>query len=154
MAEIYSLVYKSSDDDPPHNYNRTRAVGVNLIAGHGIEGDLKAGKHPDRQLNIMSYETLGGLNKDGFKTQPGELGEQIIVRGVDVNALAAGTRLQFGGSVVVEVVKQRTGCDRFEAIQGKPRTDAAARLGVLARVITGGIVRVSDPVIVLQTITE
>jgi len=40
----------------------------------------------------------------------------------------------------------RHGCERFEAIQGRPREQAAGRLGVMARVVVGGPIRVGDPV--------
>ena len=43
----------------------------------------------------------------------------------------------------------RTGCARFEMIQGKPRNDAKGRLGVLATVVSGGEVAVGDAVEVL-----
>lgn len=151
MAAIYSLVYRPSDEHPADHYARTSLYSARLIAGHGIEGDLNGGGHPDRNLNIMSYETLERLKGEGFSTQPGEMGEQVIVRGLDVNVLPAGTRLKFGENAVIEVVKPRTGCDRFEAIQGKPSTAAAGRMGVMARVITGGDVRSGDSVSVLET---
>lgn len=154
MAAIYSLVYRPSDEHPSDHYARTALYSARLIAGYGIEGDLDGGGHPDRNLNIMSFETLASLNRDGFMTQPGEMGEQISVSGLIVDKLPAGTRLRMGENAVIEIVKPRTGCDRFEAIQGKLRTDAAGRMGVMARVITGGDVRAGDPVIVLEAATE
>lgn len=154
MAEIYSLVYRPVNEHPAQRYARMPLDSAALIAGQGIEGDHDGGGHPDRNLNIMSYETLTELKAEGFMTQPGEMGEQIIVRGLDVNILAAGTRLRFGDRAVIEVVKLRTGCDRFESIQGKPRTAAAGRMGVMARVITSGSVRVGDPVSVLETVAK
>jgi MOSC domain-containing protein YiiM len=147
MAEIYSLVYKPQDENAPDHYTRLPLESATLVAGHGIQGDLNGKGNPERGLNVMSYETMAELGGEGFQAQPGQLGEQSVVRGLDVNALPGGTRLQFGDSAVIEVVKPRTGCDRFEAIQGKPRGDAAERLGVMARVVTGGTVRVGDPVV-------
>ena len=150
MAAIYSLVYRPRDEHPAERYARTPLESAVLVAGYGIEGDFDGGGNPDRNLNIMAYETLVGLSREGFMTKPGEMGEQITIQGLDVNVLAPGTRLRFGDSAVIEVVKQRTGCERFEAIQGKPRTDAAGRMGVMARVVMGGTVRVGDPVSVLE----
>jgi MOSC domain-containing protein YiiM len=146
MAEIYSLVYKPQDENAPDHYTRIPLESATLVAGHGIQGDLNGKGDPKRGLNVMSFETMAGLGGEGFQAQPGQLGEQIVVRGLDVDALPGGTRLQFGDSAVIEVVKLRTGCDRFEAIQGKSAKDAQGRLGIMARVVTGGTVRVGDPV--------
>lgn len=148
MATIASLVYQParSEQTPPYHYNRVPVEQVILLANHGIEGDYKAGRNPKRQLNIMSSETLLGLSAEGFKTGPGELGEQIVIRGLDVGTLKAGDRLQLGAEAVIEVHTHRTGCEWFELIQGQSRLDTAGRLGVMASVITGGRVAVGDEV--------
>lgn len=154
MAEIYSLVYKPQDENSPDHYTRIPMQTVTLVAGNGIEGDLNGQGNPKRNLNIMSAETQAQLKTEGFKTAPGELGEQIAVKGLDVDALPWGARLQLGSRAVIEIVKPRTGCDRFEAIQGKPRTDAANRLGMMATVVTSGTVSVGDPITVLETVAK
>ncbi len=154
MAEIFSLVYKPEDEDAPDHYTRIPVQSATLVVGHGIDGDLNGHGTPKRNLNIMSAEMQAVLKGEGFKTAPGELGEQIAVKGLDMDSLPAGTRLQFGDSAVIEIVKPRTGCDRFEAIQGKARTDAANRLGMMATVITGGEVRVGDPITMLETVAK
>jgi MOSC domain-containing protein YiiM len=155
MITIHSLCYQPtlSEDKAPFHYTRIPVNSVNLIAGHGIEGDRKAGHNPKRQLNIMSYETVAILQGEGYKAQPGELGEQIIVNGIDIAALPSGTRLQLGESAVIEVVNARTGCDWFEKIQEKPKANTVGRLGMMATVIENGIVRVGDEVRVLETVT-
>jgi MOSC domain-containing protein YiiM len=154
MAEIYSLVYKPQDENAPDHYTRLPLESAELVAGRGISGDLNGRGKKERNLNVMSFETLQELSGEGFRTQPGEMGEQIAIRGLDVGALPAGTRLQLGDSAVIEVVKLRTGCERFEAIQGRLRSEAAGRLGVMATVVTGGTVRVGDPVTALETVAQ
>lgn len=156
MGAIHSLVYqpRRSTHQEPFRFNRVQTEQVNLIADHGIEGDFKAGRSRKRQLNVMSYETVQTLTAEGFKTEPGELGEQIVVRGMDVAALPSGTRLQFGDCAVIELTKPRTPCEWFEAIQGKPKEIAEGRVGMMARVITGGVVRVGDVVTVVEAVPE
>ncbi|MEP7293974.1 MAG: MOSC domain-containing protein [Chloroflexota bacterium] len=153
MAEVYSLVYRPENEHPAEHYLRIPVESASLVVGRGIEGDRNGNGNPNRQLNVMSFETMTDLQQEGFKAQPGELGEQIVLRGLDVNVLEAGSRIQLGDSAVIEIVKPRTGCDRFEAIQGKPRTDAANRLGMMARVVTDGEVRVGDAVKALESVT-
>lgn len=152
MPEVYSLVFQpaKSEHKPPYRYYRVPIDQANLIAGHGIEGDRKAGRAPKRQINIMSYEMLETLKEEGFKTDPGQMGEQIIVRGVDVEALQRGDRLQLGESAVVEVNFLREPCTWFELIQSKTMAEAEGRVGILVSVIESGLVHVGDAVQVIR----
>ena len=151
MISITSIVYKpeSADSDPEDHYIRIPLNSANLVAGYGIEGDRKGG-NPKRNLNIMFYETLETLREDGFSTLPGQMGEQIVIQGIDVGKLAEGAQLQIGDQALVEVVSHRTGCERFESIQDKSPKLAAGRMGVMAKVITGGKIAVGDAVKLLQ----
>ncbi len=147
MITVASIVYKpeTSVSDPEDHYLRVPLTSAALVVGHGIEGDRKGG-HPDRQLNLMSAETLQALAKEGFHALPGQMGEQIAIQGLDLSKLKLGDRLQIGDKAVVEIASHRTGCDHFERIQGKPRGLAAGRLGVMARVVEFGTINVGSPV--------
>lgn len=148
MAHVVSIVYRPKDSKRPQDhYARVPIERAQLVANFGIKGDRKGGPG-DRQLNVMHAEQLAELGTEGFKVGPGEMGEQIVVAGLDPTALAAGARVKLADAVI-EVVEPRTGCARFEMIQGKPRGDAAGRLGVIARVIEGGELAVGDAVEVL-----
>ena len=150
MSEVYSIVYKPQHANHalPDRYARVPLDKARLVEGYGIEGDRKGG-NPQRQLNIMSYETLVGLEGEGYKVAPGEMGEQIILQGIDVNVLQTGDRLQIG-SAVVEILKPRTGCDRFEKIQTLTKEQCAGRMGMMAGVVVSGTISVGDPVKVLE----
>ena len=153
MSEIYSLVYQpgKSVQEEPYHFNRTRVDRVNLIAGEGIEGDFKSGHNPRRQLNILSYETVLALKAEGYKTEPGELGEQIVIRGVDVASLQAGAQLQFGAEAIVEVIGLREPCEWFGRVQGKDFNEVIGRVGVMAAIVRSGMVYEGDAVRVLET---
>jgi MOSC domain-containing protein YiiM len=118
-----------------------------LEPSQGIVGDRK-GSSGERQINVMSTETLAQLSNDGFHTAPGEMGEQLVISNIPINQFATGTRLRIGAEAVIEVVKPRTGCARFEHIQRCSRSDVAGRLGVMARVLSGGRISVGESVIV------
>ena len=144
MAHVVSIVYRPRKSGRPHDrFERVPADRVQLVESQGIEGDLKGTK--DRQLNIMLAETLADLSEEGFSVGPGQMGEQIVIAGLDSAALTEGTRLRIG-EVVVEVGIPRTGCVRFEQIQGKSRRDADGRLGFMAAVVAGGTVAMGDAV--------
>jgi MOSC domain-containing protein YiiM len=150
MTEIYSIVYKPKDAgmNEADAYARVSLQKAVLRTGSGIDGDLKGG-HPKRQLNIMCYETLASLSDAGFKTEPGAMGEQIIIKGLDLVDVLPGTLVRFGETAQIEVLEPRSGCDRFEHIQGLSRQLAQKRMGVMARVVQDGEINVGDSVIVL-----
>lgn len=151
MAQIASIVYKPmGQPEPESEYLRLDVEDARLVADYGIEGDAKGGHHPDRQLNLMSYETLTLLRGRGFYTEPGQMGEQIVIQQMDVDRLAAGARLQLGDDAVIEVVKPRTGCDKFERLQKQSPSTVQGQMGVMAKVIAGGVIHVGDPVKRLQ----
>ena len=147
MNAIVSIAYSPTDlpAEPEDHYQRVPVSEAALLVGHGIRGDRKGGS-PKRQLNIMSAETLAVLAQAGFQTAPGQMGEQIVISGLDVNALAPGTQVQLGDTACIEVISHRTGCDRFEHIQGHAPSEAAGRLGAMAKVVTAGRIGVGDPV--------
>lgn len=152
MPTIYSIVYQperpASPAQPPH-FVRVPLERANLIHDYGIEGDQKGRKGSSRQLNLMSYEELERLRAEGYDTAPGRMGEQIIIRGMEVIDLAPGTRLRIGATAEIEITKPRTGCSWLERVQGKPKANTVNRLGVLARVVVAGQIAVGDEVQVI-----
>ena len=130
---------------PPDHYARLPLAEAVLRADHGIEGDCKAGRG-DRNVNLTSVENAEALRAAGFRAGPGEMGEQLVVRGIDVAALKCGDRLHLGEAACVEVVTQRTGCLRLQQVQGRPLAGTLNRLGVMAKVVADGVIRVGDPV--------
>jgi MOSC domain-containing protein YiiM len=149
MATIVSITYSPPAETPrPKDcYHRVAAPRAVLIADRGIDGDRKS-KGGDRQINVMSAAALSGLAAEGFQTAPGQMGEQIVIEGIDVDSLAKGSRLQLGRVAVIETVIPRTGCDRFEHIQGKFKGLARGRMGQIVRVIVGGPITVGDSVLI------
>jgi MOSC domain-containing protein YiiM len=152
MTQIASIVYKPQNQpDSADDYLRVDLDVATLVAGYGIEGDAKGGHHPDRQLNLMSYETLTNLRVQGFYTEPGQMGEQIVIHQLDVDNLPPGAQVQLGPEAIIEVVKPRTGCDKFERVQKHSRQQVQGMMGIMAKVIKGGPIRVGDPARVLNT---
>ena len=149
MGEIISIVYQPQDKvygKHVGDFIREPLQEATLIAGHGIEGDRKAGRNRKRQLNILSLEWLQGLRPLGYQTKPGSFGEQIIVKGLPLETLQPGDRLRVGGEALLEITKPRTGCIRLEAAQGLSNAAFDGQVGMMARVIDGGAIRVGDSV--------
>lgn len=155
MAQIKSIVYQSLDqgytDGRFDHFIRVPAQEAALKKDHGIEGDAKAGHQSKRQLNLITADWLEDRQADGYKTSPGEFGEQIILDGIAYSEFKIGMRLQIGGQAVIELTKPRTGCTRLEEVQGKPLSDETKKaIGWLACILKSGKIRVGDEVKTLE----
>lgn len=142
---------------------------IRLVAGLGVEGDAHRGekiKHRSRvrrdptepnrrQVHIIHSELHDELEAGGFAVEPGQMGENVTTRGVDLLALPAGTRLRLGESAVVEVTGTRNPCKQLDRIQpglmqatlDRDRDGNLVRkAGVMGIVVEGGEVRPGDAV--------
>ena len=148
MGELVSIVSKPKDAPLSETgYTRVPQQQALLVVDRGIAGDAKGSRN--RQLNVMSAQTLHTLAGEGYRTAPGEMGEQLILAGVEVDSLEVGTRLQIGAEAHIEITEPRTGCGKFERHQGRPRQETAGRLGMMAKVVAGGSISVGDSVTVI-----
>ncbi|MFH8565207.1 MOSC domain-containing protein [Streptomyces sp. NPDC017988] len=150
-----------------YSFSKPNRGCVTLLAGLGVEGDVHAGekvKHrfrvrqdPDqpnlRQVHLIHEELFEELAADGFAVAPGELGENITTRGLDLLGLPTGALLRIGGSAVVEITGLRNPCrqiDDFRAglmkkVVGRDESGAVVhRAGVMSVVHQGGEVRPGD----------
>lgn len=145
MAEIVSIAYTPAEIErkPADRFARVSLESAVLVGRHGIDGDQKATRGK-RQLNVMFAEQVSQLRNEGFRTAPGELGEQIVIAGLPLDEITAGARLRLGDAAVIELSELRTGCGRFEHIQGRPPSAVVGRLGYMARVIAGGKIAVGS----------
>jgi len=154
---------------PRHRFSKQVVDAVELVAGHGVEGDAHAGAtvqhrsrkrwRPElpnlRQVHLLHAELLDDLAARGFAVAPGQLGENVTVRGLDLLALPTGSRLHLGDDAVVVLTGLRNPCvqlDRFadglvQAVLRREDDGSLSRLaGVMAVVERGGPVRPADRV--------
>jgi MOSC domain-containing protein YiiM len=155
--------------DAQHRFSKRREGAIRLLEGLGVEGDAHNGatvQHrsrlqatPDvpnlRQVHLVAIELLDELNGRGFRVAPGDIGENVTTRDVDLLALPIGTRLRLGALAVVEVTGLRNPCAQLDRFQDGlraavlDRDDAGElirRAGVMSVVVTGGEVVVGDPI--------
>jgi hypothetical protein len=154
-----------------HRFSKAPAERIELIAGLGVQGDAHAGatvKHRSRrrwnpslpnlrQVHLMHAELFDELAEQGFHVQPGQLGENITTRSLDLLNLPTGTRLRLGPDAVIEITGLRNPCvqiDRFQPglLKQVLHHDEAGRLirkaGIMGVVVHGGQVRPADPIVV------
>ncbi|HZO58932.1 MAG TPA: MOSC domain-containing protein [Solirubrobacterales bacterium] len=160
------LAVSRSDEHGPPKANRE---SITLLEGVGVEGDVHAGatvKHVSRvkkdatqpnlrQVHLIHAELHDELRAGGFDVSPGQMGENVTTRGVDLLALPAGARLRLGPEAVVEITGLRNPCKQLNGIQPglmKATLDRDAdgelirKAGVMGVVAAGGAVQAGDPI--------
>ncbi|WP_369148684.1 MOSC domain-containing protein [Streptomyces sp. R44] len=150
-------------------FTKPNRDGITLLAGLGVEGDVHAGvtvKHRSRvaqdptqpnlrQVHLIHAELFDEVAGAGFEVAPGDLGENVTTRGIDLLALPTGTLLHLGAEAVVEVTGLRNPCAQIDNFQhgllkqviGRDEGGQIVRkAGIMGVVLTGGEVRPGDPI--------
>ena len=152
-----------------HLFSKRNRRGIRLLAGLGVQGDAHAGvtvKHRSRvardpsqpnlrQVHLIGEELFAEAAAAGFTVAPGELGENVTTRGIDLLGLPAGTLLHVGDEAVLEVTGLRNPCRQIDdfadgLLKLVARRDGAGNIvrksGIMAIVTNGGVVRPGDTV--------
>ena len=152
--------------NPLHTFSKLPQRSIHLLAGRGVEGDAHCGttvQHlylqrrdrnaPNRmQVHLLQAELFDDLGET-YLLGPGELGENITTRGINLLQLPRGTRLHLGATAVVELTGLRTPCKQIDTFRPgllRAVTDKAAppkqrgRAGVMSVVLEDGDVLPGD----------
>ena len=152
-----------------HRFSKQPTRSLTLLAGLGVEGDAHAGRtvqhlsrmkqdpnQPNlRQVHLIHAELFDELAGQGFAIEPGQMGENVTTRGINLLGLSAGTRLRLGGEAVIEITGLRNPCHQLNGLA--PGLMAATldrdadgelirKAGVMAVVITDGEIAVGDAI--------
>jgi hypothetical protein len=93
-----------------YSFSKPARDEIVLEAGLGVRGDVHAGvtvRHRSRvradpsqpnlrQVHLIQAELFGEVGEHGFAVTPGDLGENVTTRGVDLLGLPRGAVLRFG----------------------------------------------------------
>jgi MOSC domain-containing protein YiiM len=152
-----------------HSFSKQVVDEVRLIAGQGVEDDAHLGEKvqhlsrvrvdPDqpnlRQVHLIGEELLDELALEGFALSPGQLGENVTTRGIDLLALPQRSVLKIGDSVELEVTGLRNPCAQIEAfrpgllarvVSKDSGGNLIRRAGIMAVVRSGGQARAGDEI--------
>lgn len=154
-----------------HAFSKGTRERIRLLAGLGVEGDAHSGvtvKHRSRvaqdpaqpnlrQVHLIHTELFDELLRKGYEVSPGQMGENIATRGIDLLALPVGARLRVGPAAVLELTGLRNPCKQIDAF--KPGLMSAVlgraadgtpilKAGVMSIVVSGGDVRPGDAIAV------
>lgn len=130
------------------------AVGELGLAGD-FQGDRRFHGGPDKAVYAYAEEDVAWWEDQlGRQLGPGFFGENLTLRGVDVNGARVGERWEVG-TVLLEATEPRGPCWKLQAKLGEPRFvkrfAEAGRPGAYLRVLRSGAVAPGDPVRVVAS---
>jgi len=164
-----SPVVTAVSSSPKHTMAKPNQECIRLLAGLGVAGDAHQGetvKHRSRmardptrpnlrQVHLIHAELHDELRAAGFALAPGQMGENVTTRGLDLLGLPVGARLRLGETAVVEITGLRNPCVQLDRIQPGlmaatldrgERGDLVRKAGVMGIVLAGGLVRPGDAI--------
>jgi MOSC domain-containing protein YiiM len=154
-----------------HVFSKAPALQISLLAGLGVMGDAHAGrtvmhrsrvaKTPHapnlRQVHLIHAELFDELRSREFSINPGDLGENITTRHIDLLGLATHTILHIGATARIRITGLRNPCSQLDKFQkglmaatlGRDAQGGVIRKsGVMAIVLAGGDIVPGDDIII------
>ena len=139
------------------------------MAGLGVEDDAHMGttvKHRSRvaqdptqpnlrQVHLIHAELFDELQLSGFSVAPGQLGENITTRGINILGLPTNTRLYIGDTAVIEITGLRNPCAQIDQFQSGLLSKVVSRdehgslirrAGIMSIVLASGQVAPGDDI--------
>ena len=109
----------------------------------GLAGDAHAGT--EKEVSILSKERVDALSaQTGLSFPPGAFAENLLVGGLEEEALLSGVRLRIGEAVLkVYQIGKEPNLSHSYHYQGH---SLLPRYGIFAKVIRGGVVKNGDEV--------
>jgi MOSC domain-containing protein YiiM len=159
------VVAVSRDSD--HQFSKPAVDEILLVEGWGVDGDAHAGvtvqhlsrmardsSQPNlRQVHLIHAELFDEVATAGYSVKPGQMGENVTTRGIDLLRLPTNTLLRFGETAVVRVTGLRNPCAQINGFEpgllrevlGRAEDGSVERKGgVMGVVVVGGMIRAGD----------
>jgi MOSC domain-containing protein YiiM len=134
-----------------------RPVPAARVTWLGIEGDGHRDREhhggPDRALCLFSVEQIEALRAEGHPVEPGALGENLTIAGLDWTGVRPDDVYRVGDEVLVRITRLTSPC---AGIRAAFRDGAYARVSekrhpgwsrVYARVLVPGEIAPGDPIV-------
>ena len=131
------------------------AVPAARVTSLGLEGDGHRYEHhggPERAVCLFSLEAIDALAAEGHAIEPGSIGENVTVEGIDWNLVTPGVRLRLGDQVVLEVTRYTSPCFKIAPVfLGREYGRVSPKIHpgwsrVYTRVLVEGPLRSGDPI--------
>ncbi|MDJ0343004.1 MOSC domain-containing protein [Streptomyces sp. H10-C2] len=165
MGGTVTAVSRSTE----HDFSKPNEESIRLLAGLGVKGDAHLGvtvQHRSRvaqdptqpnlrQVHFIHAELFDELRAVGYDIAPGDLGENVTTRRLDLLGLPVGARLRLGAEAVVEITGLRNPClqiDTFrtgllkEVVFRDEAGELIRKAGIMGIVLSEGEVHPGDPI--------
>jgi hypothetical protein len=151
---------------PKHELNK-----IFLMAGFGVEGDYHSGKYVrhrylvkkdatrlnNRQVLLIDTLILEKLKAVGIELKPGQMGENMILDGIDLMSQEIGTQIQID-KILLQLSENRDPCaqlnnshpDLLRAVQPEIDGQKVLIAGVFAEILEGGWVSPGDQALLIS----
>ncbi len=121
-----------------------------LIEGQGLEGDIHRSGHSS-EVTLLSIESIRELDEcpKASGSRPfgsGALSENITTEGLRLSELSAGSRLEIGKQLLLEVTRIGRKCWKYCPVHSEKGNCAVPREAVFSKVLKGGPISVGDPI--------
>ena len=135
-------------------------VATARVTPLGLEGDahrdMRHHGGPERAVCLYAMEAIDKLRAEGHAIEPGAIGENVTVQGLEWAAVIPGCHLRLGDSVVLEVTRFTSPCTNIMPVfkggdysrVSEKRHPGWSRL--YARVLATGSISQGDPVRLLS----
>ncbi|MEM8891793.1 MAG: MOSC domain-containing protein [Bacteroidota bacterium] len=162
QAKVIALSKSAS-----HTFNKYNTNSIHLLKGLGVEGDAHMGekvKHRSRvardpnqpnlrQVHLMHAELFEEVAQKGFTVSPGQMGENITTKGIDLLSLPTDSILKIGQEAEIQITGLRNPCRQIDSIQeGLMKAvldkdedgNLIRKAGIMGIVLRGGEIKVGD----------
>lgn len=151
-----------------HTFSKENYESIKLIKGFGVEGDAHFGStvqhlsrvaqnsdQPNlRQVHLIHSELFNEL-EDRYNIEPGQMGENITTRGINLLELPTDTILHIGKTAVIKITGLRNPCvqiDNFKpglmkaVLDHDKEGNLIRKAGIMSIVLESGEVRPGDSI--------
>ena len=125
---------------PEHGFSKQTCDAIDLIEGFGVAEDAHGGRtvqhrsrvradptQPNlRQIHLIHSELFDELAAKGFTLGPGDLGENILTRGIDLLGMPRNALLVIGNATI-RITGLRNPCKQIEAFMPELLTEMIER---------------------------
>ena len=131
-------------------HSKSSVERARLIADHGIEGDVHAGRW-HRQVSLLALGDIEFMRARGLPgLRYGSFAENLVIGGLDLGVLGPGSRLRLGAEVEIAITQIGKECHTACAIMAKVGECIMPTRGLFVTVERGGDLAVGAAVEVIE----